>query len=247
MIPPPPAASYFEEGWAMISIRSIVVPSVELSRTSSSLPDRFEGLPSIHTATDEPLSLTLPSKSMVTPGALRSRSVPLLPSVDTASETFITILSSFCSITGLLADTTTASSISASGSMLTVPMSVPSAGLTLMTASLYPMNDILRIYSLAVRPLKANFPVESVVVPSTNVLSGSIRATVANSMGADVAASLTLPARLFLLSVCCLASAVPMAVRVSIAIVITVSMRFIAVSKCCCLLNISCRGRIFPR
>ena len=229
----------------MISIRSIVVPSVELSRTSSSLPDRFEGLPSIHTATDEPLSLTLPSKSMVTPGALRSRSVPLLPSVDTASETFITILSSFCSITGLLADTTTASSISASGSMLTVPMSVPSAGLTLMTASLYPMNDILRIYSLAVRPLKANFPVESVVVPSTNVLSGSIRATVANSMGADVAASLTLPQTVS--AVCCLASAVPMAVRVSIAIVITVSMRFIAVSKCCCLLSISCRGRIFPR
>ena len=125
MIPPPPAASYLEDGWAMISIRSIVVPSVELSRTSSSLPERLDGRPSSHTATVEPLSLTLPSKSMVTPGALRSRSVPLLPSVETASETFMTILSSFCSMTGRRAETTTASSISASGSMLTVPMSEP--------------------------------------------------------------------------------------------------------------------------
>ena len=38
-----------------------------------------------------------------------------------------------------------------------------------------------------------NRPAESVVVPFTTVLSGAMRATVANSMGCDVAASMTVP------------------------------------------------------
>ena len=192
MMPPPPAASYLAEGWAMISMRSMVVPSVDWSRTSSSLPERLEGRPSIHTATAEPLSLTLPSKSIVTPGALRSRSVPLLPSVETASEMFITSLSSFCSMTGRRAVTTASSSISASG-LRARTASRAGTALRSVIKLVYPMKAAISLYSPEGIRSIVKCPAESVVVPLTMVLSGAMRATVANSIGFSVAASMTVP------------------------------------------------------
>ena len=99
------------------------------------------------------------------------------------------------------------------------------------------------MYSLAVRPLKANLPVESVVVPSTNVLSGIIRATVANSTGADVAASVTLPVNVPVCSCCGPARAAVAEARIMHTAAVAVIIWCLIAVVCCCLLLSAVSGK----
>ena len=105
---------------------------------------------------------------MLTPGAFFNISSALLPCVDTASETFITILSSFCSITGTFAVTTADLRATASGARAKIPKSKEllfSSIFTVNVVSLNPMNDTLTLHSPALRLFILNVPSSDDVVP----------------------------------------------------------------------------------
>ena len=130
MIPPLPSASYLDEGLEISSTFSMEEPSLPFRYASRSEPDILDGLPSIHTATVEPLSLILPSLSTVTPGELLSTSRASPVCATASSDTLSTRRSNWCSISGLFPDTFAPASTCASSPRTTGPISMtPSSSL----------------------------------------------------------------------------------------------------------------------
>ncbi|MPM56926.1 hypothetical protein SDC9_103743 [bioreactor metagenome] len=138
---------------------------------------------------------------MLIPGALRRTSSPDVPCVETASATFITILSNFCSITGTLAVTTAAFKLVVSAFISIVPaLNVFSPGFiaTVITVSLNPMNETLSLKLEDGRLLIVKVPLSAVVAPPITLLSVACTVTVANGSGFPLPFSVTLPVILLL-------------------------------------------------
>src|SRR5687767_14359085 len=105
-----PEASYFDEGFVMISTWSSADAGILRRRLARSAADKKVCLPSIITMTRcLPRRLILPSLSTVMPGDFSIISRAVAPALVGEASTFTTVLSILVSINGFLAVTVTPS------------------------------------------------------------------------------------------------------------------------------------------
>src|SRR5688572_26807969 len=108
IIPELPDASYFDEGFVMISIWSSADAGVLRNKVARSTDDKKVCFPSIRTMTPcLPRRFMFPSLSTVMPGDFSNISRAVEPALVGDASTFTTVLSILVSINGLLAMTVT--------------------------------------------------------------------------------------------------------------------------------------------
>src|SRR5438045_3595672 len=140
-----PEASYFDEGFVMISICSSADAGIFLSKLARSAGARYVGLPSTMTMTPAfPLRLMFPSLSTVTPGDFSKTSSAVAPALVGDDSTFTMVRSILLSIKGFFAVTITparplACSLMTKGGTDTLLLEDNSK--TLLVALLYPTFD----------------------------------------------------------------------------------------------------------